>query len=692
MRFLSLFSGIEAASVAWNPLGWACVAVAEIEPFPCAVLAHHYPRVPNLGDVTKITREQVAALGQIDLVCGGFPCQDLSVAGKRKGMKNADGSATRSGLFFNAMRIAEWSKARWVVIENVPGLFSSNAGSDFAAVVGEMAGCKFDVPADGWRNTGVAAGPLGLVQWTTLDAQFVRVQSHPRAVPQRRRRVFIVRYSGDWRSAPPLFLVRESLCRNTPPRRETRQEVAPTVRAGSANGSAGHGARSGDSKDELIILVAPTMDQRSGRSGANSFVASGGLVPVAQALIPERARALTTKNQRIDAETETLLVTHAMTTIAFPANLSGTQCASSEDVSPSLCAINPTAIAFDPTQITSKANGSNPKPGDPCHTLAKGQHTPHIAYSPPPAVIKINACSEPFSLQNMGFNEHKFKYAKTSKTDAIALLRRVRSAIGEETLSRWGFGVLGQLQSSEVLQPGVHGGELRQEAQGRRRVICCAFSVSITDSEGAMQSVRKAECVGCTSQGRELPEQLHNELGAYLSELSHSGAPGARFVRDLWCASEGIGVLREALSAFQKVGQPAVDQGEPALETATRFGADTREVVFCTGLHDVASREGILREARCTIQARDIGTAAEDKTGSGIGAMGQPFAVRRLTPLETERLMGFEDGYTAIPHRGKLAADGPRYKSHGNSWAVNCASWVGTRIQMVEDLTAKGVA
>ena len=82
MRFLSLFSGIEAASVAWQPLGWECAAVAEISPFPSAVLSHHFPDVPNIGDVTKITRQQIEDIGSVDVLIGGFPCQDLSVAGK----------------------------------------------------------------------------------------------------------------------------------------------------------------------------------------------------------------------------------------------------------------------------------------------------------------------------------------------------------------------------------------------------------------------------------------------------------------------------------------------------------------------------------------------------------------------------------------------------------------------------------
>lgn len=236
MRFLSLFSGIEAASMAWTPLGWEPAAFSEIEPFPCSVLQHHYPHVPNLGDVTKITRQQVEALGRIDLVCGGFPCQDLSVAGKRKGLMNADGNPTRSGLFFDAMRIAEWTRARWTVLENVPGLFSSNGGRDFAAVVGEMAGCEFDVPPGGWENAGVAVGPLGLIEWITLDAQYVRVESHPRAVPQRRRRVFLVRDSGNWANRPPLFLERESLRGHPSPRREAWQGVAGTISARAQGG------------------------------------------------------------------------------------------------------------------------------------------------------------------------------------------------------------------------------------------------------------------------------------------------------------------------------------------------------------------------------------------------------------------------------------------------------------------------
>jgi len=144
MRYLSLFSGIEAASVAWHPLGWQPVAFAEIDPFACAVLAHHYAGVPNLGDVTQISEAQIAALGPIDIVVGGSPCQGLSLAGKRAGLADS-----RSALFHEQVRIFHAARkhcgARWLVWENVPGALGSNQRRDFACVVDTLAGCSLEV-------------------------------------------------------------------------------------------------------------------------------------------------------------------------------------------------------------------------------------------------------------------------------------------------------------------------------------------------------------------------------------------------------------------------------------------------------------------------------------------------------------------------------------------------------------------
>lgn len=225
MRYLSLFSGIEACTVAWKPLGWECVAVAEIEPFPCAVLAHHYPNVPNLGDVTKITEEDIKNLGQIDLVVFGSPCQNLSVAGNRKGLQGES-----SGLFYEAIRLIQYARkhcgARFALWENVLGSFSSNKGDDFREVVRELSANRdINTPENGWGNTGVALGENGLVEWRVLDAQYF-------GLAQRRKRVFAIVDFGNWQDRPPILLEPKGVCGDTPPSRETGQGFATDTQTG----------------------------------------------------------------------------------------------------------------------------------------------------------------------------------------------------------------------------------------------------------------------------------------------------------------------------------------------------------------------------------------------------------------------------------------------------------------------------
>lgn len=224
MRYLSLFSGIEAATQAWQPLGWECVAVSEIEPFPCAVLEHHYPNVPNLGDVTKITEQQIKDLGQIDLIVFGSPCQNLSVAGNRKGFEGE-----QSSLFYAAMEIIKHAKrhckTRFALWENVPGAFSSNKGADFTEVVKHMAGLdELNTPTNGWGKEGAAVGSNGLLEWSVLDAQWF-------GLAQRRKRVFAIVDFGEWASRPPILLERESLRGDSAPSRETRQGFTADVGA-----------------------------------------------------------------------------------------------------------------------------------------------------------------------------------------------------------------------------------------------------------------------------------------------------------------------------------------------------------------------------------------------------------------------------------------------------------------------------
>jgi DNA (cytosine-5)-methyltransferase 1 len=212
MRYLSVCSGIEAASVAWHHLGWSPVAFSEIEPFPSAVLAHHYPNVPNFGDMTQHEQWPLQP-GSIDLLVGGTPCQSFSVAGLRKGLHDP-----RGGLMLTYLKIARRLRPQWVVWENVPGVLSSNGGRDFGSFLG-------------------ALGLLGYgVAYRVLDAQWVRTHGHPRAVPQRRRRVFVVGCLGDWERAAAVLFERESVQRDSAPRRAPRQGAPADAEAGARAG------------------------------------------------------------------------------------------------------------------------------------------------------------------------------------------------------------------------------------------------------------------------------------------------------------------------------------------------------------------------------------------------------------------------------------------------------------------------
>jgi DNA (cytosine-5)-methyltransferase 1 len=210
MKYLSVCSGIEAATVAWHQLGWRAVAYSEIEPFPSKVLAHHYS-TPNWGDMTKFKEWPDES---IDLLVGGTPCQSFSVAGLRQGLDDPRGE-----LMLTYLAIAARYRPRWVVWENVPGVLSSNGGRDFGAFLGALGELGY-----GWA-------------YRVLDAQWF-------GVAQRRKRVFVVGCFGDGESAAKVLFESESVRRDTPPRRETGKETSrspiPSV-AGSLDTECGGG-------------------------------------------------------------------------------------------------------------------------------------------------------------------------------------------------------------------------------------------------------------------------------------------------------------------------------------------------------------------------------------------------------------------------------------------------------------------
>ena len=447
MRFLSMCSGIEAASVAWGPLGWRAAGFAEIEPFPCAVLAHHYPSVPNLGDMTKF--EEWPDLGPVDLLCGGTPCQSFSVAGLRAGLADPRGNLM---LTFGA--IAAKHRPRWLVWENVPGVLSSNGGRDFGAFLGLL-------------------GELGYgFAYRVLDAQFF-------GLAQRRKRVFVVGCLGDWRRAAAVLFERHGLSGHPAPSRQAGQRVANRLVDRPDRGG-------GNSEGQRLIAF-----------GGNN---TGGPIDVATA-----RNACASASGRMDFESETFLVTHALTGEGFDASEGGTGRGTP------LVPVRP--IVFDTTQITSKTNRCQPKAGDPCHPLAAGAHPPAIAF---------NARQDPIN--------------------------------------------------------GPINGPI--------------------DTDGSTSAVLTFQ-----ERGREGGRSL--DVG---------------------------GDLAFAL-------------------TAPNGGGRAQERNIAAGMQ-----------------------------------------VRRLTPRECERLQGFADDYTLILHRGKPAADGPRYKALGNSWAVPVAAWIGRRIEAVEAISLQEAA
>ena len=413
MNYLSVCSGIEAATCAWHSLGWNPIGFSEIEPFPCKVLAHHYPNVPNFGDMTKFKEWPDA---NIDVLVGGTPCQSFSISGLRKGLDDP-----RGNLMLTYLAIADRYKPKYILWENVPGVLSSNGGRDFGTFLGGL-------------------GKLGYgFAYRVLDAQFCRTHEHPRAVPQRRRRVFVVGCLGDWRSAAAVLLERESLRGDSAPRRQAGARVAGSLGCGSPTS----GGRIGADEAAAGQLIAYGGNNTSGpRDVASALTAHGG-------------------TGRNDFESETFIA-HTLRGEGFDASEDGT--GRGTPLVP--------VLPFDTTQMTSAANRSNPKPGDPCHPLAAGAHAPAIA----------------FGWQN--------------------------------------------------------------------------------------------------------------------------------------AAAQGM----------------PVDTISPTLD--------------------------------------------KSKHPATAGAS----AVRRLTPRECERLQGFPDDWTLVPYRGKPASDSPRYKAIGNSWAVNCARWIGQRIAYVDTL------
>jgi DNA (cytosine-5)-methyltransferase 1 len=363
MNYLSVCSGIEAATVAWHPLGWRAVGFSEIEKFPSQVLAHHYPDVPNLGDMTKFKEWNLES--NVDVFVGGTPCQSFSVAGLRKGLDDP-----RGNLMLTYLAIANQYRPKWLVWENVPGVLSSNGGRDFATFLGGL-------------------GELGYgFAYRVLDAQYF-------GVAQRRRRVFVVGYLGDWRRAAAVLFERHSLSGDIAKSREKGEgsskyagkgiaEYSPTIGCEIAKGT--NNQMVGDAEAFYIPEVRTFALQGSGQTsqGSNgdgwneevSFTLNqidihGVVQPISYDMKqhhnpqPTNTVQLTTKNCSM-VRGDTPLIQP----IAFSAQMSVPQ--TDVDMTSTLQAKNPMAVAvgFDAY--------NNDVTGDVSKTIDTGQDHHHV--------------------------------------------------------------------------------------------------------------------------------------------------------------------------------------------------------------------------------------------------------------------------------------------------------------------------
>ncbi|MFJ2456383.1 DNA (cytosine-5-)-methyltransferase [Pseudomonas protegens] len=262
----SVCSGIEAATMAWHPLGMRAAWLAEIEPFPSAVLAHHYPTTPNLGDMTKLGAQVLA--GKItapDILVGGTPCQAFSVAGMREGLTDPRGALTIKYVELadavDYVRAGQRKAASIVVWENVPGVLSDK-GNAFGCFLGALAGedCELQPPGKKWQDAGCVYGPKRTIAWRVLDAQYF-------GLAQRRRRVFVVASARDGFDPTEVLFEREGVRRDTAPRRGEGQDVACTLDARTEGGGfpGTDGATGGHVVAPPAWPIAATLDASYGR-------------------------------------------------------------------------------------------------------------------------------------------------------------------------------------------------------------------------------------------------------------------------------------------------------------------------------------------------------------------------------------------------------------------------------------------
>ena len=620
MKYLSVCSGMEAASVAWEPLGWKPVGFSEIEPFPCAILKHRFPNTPNYGSLTEYQSWPVEP-GAIDLLVGGTPCQSFSVAGLRKGLADP-----RGNLALTFLGLADKLKPKWIVWENVPGVLSSGGGRDFGSFLGALVELGY----------GFA--------YRVLDAQYV---GGPRAVPQRRRRVFVVACLGDWRAPAEVLSLREGLRGYLEAGGKKRKGPAADAGSGVEAGCWWDGGQVSQTLD-AVLQKGQTMPEK------NRFPAV--LQPYTASSFAQYAEGVGTVRASgwdLGGGSETLLAqprshwegSDIHPTLNQSAKGSGGVGASNQELFSQggayLVPGAPIPIQ-DGREMEKNQNGMGVgKPGDPAYTIdTTGAQAAGIPFRK-----SKRACSttdnESWVPAEQSNTLNNFDLGDTRTTHAVVEPIAIQGTI------------IGRGENAGPQGTGAtEGGPM--------------FTLTKTDVHGVAQPF------AWTQNQRDEVRVLGDKAGA----LALPGTHQTNYIAEP--------KVYENHPNDSRVTGPH----EVCPTVVSRFGTGGGNVPLVNNEPiAITFQPGNLRREAGAEPSTTTTTTLKASAGDQTPHVATPMAVRRLTPTECERLQGFPDNWSRIPWKGKPETecpDGPRYKACGNSMAVPCMFWIGKRIAEVE--------
>jgi DNA (cytosine-5)-methyltransferase 1 len=623
VKYISICSGIEAATTAWHGLGWEPLAFSEIEPFPSAVLAHHYPDVPNLGDMSKYREWPEELLVECDLLVGGTPCQAFSVAGLRKSLDDERGnlSLVYVHLFhhINEVRKRHGRSPAIALWENVPGVLSTKDNA-FGCFISGLLGVDETLETeDGkWPKAGFLGSEAVRVGYRILDAQYF-------AVAQRRRRVFLVAVPcelvaslGERACPSEILSLRESVLGNPPARGEARQAVAGTI-AGCSNGGGANGpGRTADDADTLVVSCPPTARTLTQRMHKGFDSTCDSQTPIITGH-PDPAYAISAGQQGKggvfgsgrDSQDTFVVDQNAVSVDLQNVAIGG-------DVAGTLDTTRPSrgggqAVAFKPSHYT---RGKDGKPDE---------------IAPPLSADADKGDQDTLVMrQSLGFNwQNGGGYGNAKDSLPAAMVPSTKSKRAQS------------VNDDESWVPGEVAPTQNQFDVGDTR----ATTVVAYDIHTSVGKKGASEVGIHTALRARTPGQSENSTTTVVAiqeraicENPNAGPDGAGVRQD------GVSYTLEARTVPQAV---AVDTYNQSIDG-------------------------------------DVTQSLRSSSGGGAYDRGVMAAmqVRRLTPTECCRLQGFPDDHCDITFRKKPAADGPKYRALGNSMAVPCMAWLGFRIAL----------